>query len=525
MKTAVVLLAAALIGAPRLLRAQAPAVSVTLEPEHLAAGEATVLRITIAGSIRIKGTPDLALRNLQVESGPSIESHFEWINGRSSSETILVYRLRALKAGSASVGPVHITDSSDRTLESPQATAIVGAPNPRAGPVESAPASSDPALVARIDPARPYAGQQAIWNLYLLTRARATQGEIKSLPDFKGFWAEDLDREANASPQVWNIGGVLWRAYPMIRKAIFGNRPGTLPIGSARAVIAIRSELFDIFADSPFADSRPVERESPPAAVLCRPVPEVAGRLPVGTFTLRVSVDRPEIPAAGSCTVTAALTGDGRLTDVDPPDLAVAGARISEPESRLSLRRGGGRLTSTRTWQWVVTPEKAGTLTIPAIRISTFNPASGRVVESASAPIPLRAAGIPAPVEPTTLPTPPPRRLERSFPAPSVLVPVLIPVALLLLAIGYRLGRGRDQSEETALAVRAENPEAEVARMLDALQARALGRGGAGAGEVARLRDELARVAFSPQISSRDEALAHLDKEARRLAKRWRVRV
>ena len=531
------LLSCALFAALSVFAAELPPVTATLEPDRLAAGEMTILRITVEGSIRLKGAPDLALKNFQVESGPSIESRFEWINGHSSNQTILMYRLRAIKPGPASVGPVRIVDSLDRTLESPVASTTIGASPERTAPERSAPdrnglnagtISSDPQLIARLDPPRPYVGQQAIWTLFLVTRGRATQGEIKSLPDFKGFWAEDLDRESGGSPQVWNVGGILWRAYPMIRKAVFANRAGTLPIGDARAIIAIRSELFDIFADSPFSDSRPVERESPPITAQCRALPENAAHLPVGSFALKVSVDRPDVPPGGSFTVTAALTGDGRLADVAAPDLPLAGARASEPETRLSLRRTGGKVTAARSWQWVVTPEKSGPLSIPAIRISTFNPGSGRIVDATSAPITIHASGMPAstPPSPAPAPAPTPRRFERSLPLPAVLVPAVVSAALLILAVGYRLGRGRSRlvspAPESAFP---ERPEAGVERVLDALDTASRRRGSEAVAEVARLREELIRVAFSPQLSSRDEALGRLEEASRRLARRWRVRV
>jgi hypothetical protein len=213
---------------------------------------------------------------------------------------------------------------------------------------------------------------------------------------------------------------------------------------------------------------------------------------------------------------------------VNAPDLALAGAKTSEPEARLSLRRSGGKLTSIRTWQWVVTPEKAGPLSVPTIRIATFNPASGRIVDATSAPIMLRAAGIPAPPAPASAPVPaPPKRQERPFPTPSILVPVLIAAALLLLAIGYRLGRVRESERmlQTKPSETPQRPEASVERVLDALEVKARKQGEPALSEVQRLRTELARVAFSPQLSSRDEALGHLEEASRRLARRWRVRV
>ncbi|MGH9442888.1 MAG: BatD family protein [Thermoanaerobaculia bacterium] len=504
--------------------AEMPSLSAQLDPDRLAAGEMTSLSVTLNGSVRLKGSPDLALQNLEVVAGPSIENRFEWINGKSSNQTILVYRLRALRPGPASVGPVRVLDALGRTLEAPRVAAIVEKPGEKSVDSRTASISSDPALVARIEPAKAYTGQQMIWTLYLVTRGRATQGEIKSLPDFKGFWAEDLDREPNVQPQLWTLAGGNWHAYPMIRKALFADRPGTIPVAAARALIAIRSDFFDLFGDSPFSDSRPVERESAPMAAVVRPLPENAARFPVGAFTLKSSVDRQDVPPGGSFSVTASLSGDGRLADVPAPALTIAGARISEPEARLSIRRTSQRLLSTRTWQWVVTPEKPGAVTVPALRVSTFNPVTGRVAEVVSQPWEVVAAALPAPPEPAAAAAPSSPAVSRTpFPTPAVVIPALAVAGLMLLAIGYRLGRFRSAP---AAAERFEGtPEARMETILSALSQRAGQRGGQAPGEVASLRDELARVAFSPQLSSREEALAKLETRIRRLARRWKVRI
>jgi hypothetical protein len=503
--------------------AETPALSARLEPERLPAGGMTTLQIAISGNVRLKGSPDLALQNFQLVAGPSIENRFEWINGRSSSQTILIYHLRALKPGPASVGPIRISGAAGETLEAPQVTATVEKSGEPSGEARPGPVSSDPALVARLDPARPYAGQQAVWTLYLVTRGRATQGEIKSLPDFKGLWAEDLDRDPNVLPQVWNIAGTSWHAYPMIRKALFANRPGAISIGAARALIAVRADFFDVFGDSPFSESRPVEREAAPIAAVFRALPESGDRLPVGSFSLKSSVDRRDVAPGGSFSVTAVLSGDGRLADVAAPGLSIAGARISEPESRLSIRRSSQRLSSARSWQWVVTPEKPGILTVPAMRISTFNPVTGAVADVASPPMDVRTAGPLAPATPAAAPLLPAPAARSAFPSPAVLVPGIAAAALLLLAAGYRLGRARspgpgpDRPEGT--------PEERIGSMLGALAAKASRRGGTAPGEIARLRDELARIAYSPQLSSRDEALEGLEAETLRLAKRWKARI
>jgi len=491
----------------------APSASVTLEPNALAPGQMAILQIEVAGAFHLAKAPVLPLVNLETVAGPSLENRFEWINGRSSSRTLLVYRVRAGKAGRAGVGPIHLVDPAGRTITTaPLAINVGGA----ASDVEPAPAeTSDPALVSRIEPAAPYASQQAIWTLYLVTRGQATQGEIESLPDFRGFWVEDLERESNVTPKVWNLGGVLWRAYPMIRKALFPIRPGKLTIGPARARMAVRRLSFDFF-DSPFGDESPVERASTPLAIVCR-AKGAGPATPVGSFTLRDSLDRTHLPLGGAFAITAQLTGDGRLSEIPAPALAIPGARVSEPEARLTTRRAASRLSSTKTWQWVVTPDKPGEVVVPALSLPVFDPATSRLVTIASSP--LRAF-----VEPPVVPAAP------TLPPPAVAVPprraaagiaVAGAGALLLLLLGFWLGR-RGMASRFPADVEAIPESERLDRLLDDLEARAAGRGEEDRERVSAWRRRLQEIRFAPVFSSRDDAARALEEEIRDAAARWK---
>jgi hypothetical protein len=377
----------------------------------------------------------------------------------------------------------------------------------------------DPALVARLEPASPYVGQQAVWTLYLVTRGQATQGEVESLPDFRGFWAEDLERETNVSPKIWNIGGASWRAYPMIRKAVFPMRAGKVAIGPARARVAVRRVSFDFF-DSPFGDAPPTERASPSIWVTCRPKPG-ASDLPVGAFTLRDSLDRTRVPAGGTFSVTAQLSGDGRVTELSAPTLAIEGARVSEPESRLTIKRGPARLSSVKTWQWVVTAERPGTLVIPALSVPVLDPVAGRVVTVASAP--MGAVVEPAPAAPPPAISPPPSAAPKPAAIPSRAVAGAAGAGAALLALGFWLGRRR--APRTALSSPPPLPaEDHVDRLLDALQSAAIARGGEGAAEVAAWRRRLQEIRFAPVFSSRDDAMRALEDEICESAAKWGFR-
>jgi hypothetical protein len=278
---------------------------------------------------------------------------------------------------------------------------------------------------------------------------------------------------------------------------------------------------FDFF-DSPFGDAPPVERASGAVTVACRPKPGEPD-LPVGTLALKASLDRTKTSAGGAVTLTAQLSGDGRLAGVPPPPVEVPGARISEPESRLVIKRGAERLSCVRTWQWVVMPLAPGELAIPPLRVATFDPASGRRVELASAP--LRATVEPAVTVAAVLPppaaAPAPARADGSAPPRWLAVAGIAALAAGLVAVGFWAGRRRLPAAAPAEEGRALSPEERLGRLLDSVSDAASRRSGDAPARVAEWRRRLEEIRFAPILSSRQEAADALEREIREASARW----
>lgn len=517
-----------LLAASLALRAaEAPSVTASLDPERLPAGQIATLRVEVRGGFEPRSAPTPTLGGFELVAGPSIEHRFEWINGRTSNSTILLYRLRALRPGAATVGPLRFTDASGTSLETPALAATVDRPDSGGSPRLAA--ASDPTLVARLDPPSPLQGQQAVWTLYLVTRGEAAQAEIKTLPDFRGFWAEDLDREQNVTPRVWDVGGVAWRAYPLMRKALFAHRAGALTIGPARAVAALRPDLFDIFSSSPFGETASVERESAPLAVSCRPVAGGGTDLPVGNFALKASLDRREVATGESATLSAILSGDGRLNDVASPQLSTPGIRVSEPEAKLSWKRSGARLTSVRQWQWILTPERSGSLEIAPLVVDVLDPATARLKRVESSTLALVAiAPPPAVTAPAAGAGAPRGEADRNRPGlTAVPAAAAVLAAAALLAVGFTLGR-RKHARAVAEEAVSRHPSAEnrveayLGRIASSAQ---LGRRAAARDELQALRRRFEEIRFGPQLSSREEAARHLEEDVVRLARTLNIRL
>jgi hypothetical protein len=217
-----------------------------------------------------------------------------------------------------------------------------------------------------------------------------------------------------------------------------------------------------------FADDQAEERRSLVRAVEVRPLPP-AGQ-PEG-FSGAVARDLRIAWRIGSPTVRAGevleadlyLSGTGNLALWPAPgvgwpaDLRVYPDRVNEtPEWR------GGRLGGVRRIRYLVLPDSVGSVTLPAVRYSFFDPGAGRYREAAAAPVvvpvlpPARAGRVRqappwAPERPAALP----HRLAQDLAPALWLLVVLAPGASLLI----RSRRGRAPARAGHIAGGAERFE------------------------------------------------------------------
>ncbi len=186
----------------------------------------------------------------------------------------------------------------------------------------------------------------------------------------------------------------------------------------------------------------------------------------VGRFELRASVGTTEVKASEPVTLRITVKGDGDLDRVHLVGVATSGDWKTYPTtSTKEAAPPAGRL-GQKTFEQVLIPLHGGTLTIPSVVFSVFDPVAERYTTVETSPLELAVAGAseqaPAITSPaasdgvptavvrpdaTSLQTPSPSSLVES---PRSLALRLAPVlAALLAAAGVRLWRQRPDEERS----------------------------------------------------------------------------
>ncbi len=402
-------LALALVETPRAWAGPAPAaggvqLQVQLERGRVNVGEGVRYVIEIAlegrgGRAPEPELPDFSTMGIELK-GPmtSQGQSTSWINGQVTRRTTISYTyfLLPTKPGKFKL-PVHVKHNGAK-IRAPRIPVleVVGAAVPEeavaaSGADKPQEAPGDLFLWLRVDKPRPYVGEQVIYAIELYERlGRRVDISLTDPPGFQDFWTEEL----NVRPQrVEAVGGQRFRVHTILRRALFPQRAGELTIGRPQADVGIVADLF-----------RPVQRLRRVAGQALKlevqPLPaagQPAGFSPnnVGNFKITTEVDRAAVKQGEPLTLTLTITGTGNIKAIDPGEWpALPGMRRYDPKVELATYEGE-RVGGERRYEFLVIPEQAGALEIPAHRFSFFNPATERYQTVASRPIALEVTADP----------------------------------------------------------------------------------------------------------------------------------
>lgn len=471
-------------------------VAVELEQPKIQVGEGVEFTVQVelegdgGGEVPDPVLPDLAAMGLALAGPPSTfrstSSSFSFGTGRSTTSTsrttqTYVYTLLPSKPGRFEL-PVHVMNGKTKVAAPrvpvlevtgealPQEPVVPGADT---GPTQP---QGDLFLWTRIDKPSLYVGEQLTYTLEVYERLPFPNIQLRQLPGFQDFWSEQLPE---GGMRQESVAGTMYRVHPGLRRALFPQRAGQLTISPAEVGVGMRRRV-----------------AGRPAVIEVKPLPAgaPAGFSPnnVGLYTIAATVDRKTFKAGEPFTLTLTIRGTGNIRVIDPgawPDLP--GLRRYDPKIDTQVTIGA-QIGGTRTYAFLVIPERGGKLTIPAHVFHFFDPAAGAYQTAKTAPIELVVEGdpgaAPAPAgEPAPGPAAPAQAAEeegilapivaapalpRANPTPAWLTPgrwawgmAAVPVALSLGTAGRALWRrfGPDDRSRAA-AARAARQRALLAR-------------------------------------------------------------
>lgn len=225
---------------------------------------------------------------------------------------------------------------------------------------------------AEVSTAKPYLNAPLTYTFrYLYTAVLPTQASpTPQLPTFPDFLVEELPP---MSPQTQRIRGKTFWVQEQVRR-LYPQRTGQIVIEPATLLLPI-----------------PRGRKTLKTNLLkltVQPLPEVGKPTQftgaVGEYQISAQVDRSAIEAGRALTLSLQISGRGSMQTVTAPKLpAIPGVVVNGP----NLVEGS--VPTTQTYAYVLIPARSGTLRIPAIAYTYFDPSRAVYATAQTTPIPV----------------------------------------------------------------------------------------------------------------------------------------
>lgn len=376
-----------------------------IQPEQGAsAGQPIQLVVLVEGltTPRIMPPQIVGLKNLRVVGGPNTRLNSVWRNGRTSVTYQLVYSLLPESEGRAEIPALSLQLDSRIYQTEPirlevgkAAPGMARPPGPAATPREAEPGErGDIILEADLGASEVWVGQPVLLSVTLYTAERLSNASFTQQPALDNFWVEELEVEPDAESHWSTRGGRRYLAYPALRKLLVPQTSGEFEIGPFEMQMQARlsggGDIFDFFS---LGRGRTIARRSQPLKLRVKPLPaqgrpqDFSGA--VGSYSLRVALDRQESEVNDAVALKATVEGEGFLKLAQAPHLeAPPEIKVLDPKVSESFRTTGGRMVSRKAWEWVIVPLEQGELRLPELRFDYFDPREGRY-ETARAEAPL----------------------------------------------------------------------------------------------------------------------------------------
>ena len=310
------------------------------------------------------------------------------INGQVSSSVDYNYLLLPKKTGTFEIGPATITHQG-KTISSRAITLKIGSAN-------SQPQSEkDLFITTSVSTKTPYVNEQIIYTFRLFRRVKIANASLEN-PSFEGFRVEPLGEEQQYETVINGKTYVVTQ----IKQALFPTREGRIEIGSAKLQcdVAVRSRRQRGFFDDSFfgfSQTKPQVLQAPSLELNVKPLPP-EGRTPlfsglVGTFNLETSVSKKQLEVGDTTTLAITIRGTGNIKDAQAPEFpSLPYFKVYDDQPTLTVDTSGDAYGGTLTIKKALVPLEEGTLTVPLLTFTYFNPESGKYELCKSSPLTLQ---------------------------------------------------------------------------------------------------------------------------------------
>ena len=338
-----------------------------------------------------------SFENFMILSGPSQSTSIQIINGAQSASLTYSFIVQAKSVGNFTIGSASIIQGNETFESKPIKISVVkGKDKPQQKQNDSQISYDEIAknlfIRATVDKTKAYKGEQITVVYKLYTRLSiAAQMSISKLPQYQGFWAEELETQSNITFKTEVIKGKQYRVGVLKKVALFPTQTGKLEVTPFELTVPVQIQkqrsksIWDDFFGDPFGRSETIEfdAKSNIVKVDVQPLPSGAPESfngAVGDFSFKAELNNTTTKSNEPLTLNVSVSGSGNIKLIDMPDINFPnGFEQYEPKIKEQINRKG-RINGSKSGEYLFVPRIVGLREIPPIEFSYFNPAKKKYI-------------------------------------------------------------------------------------------------------------------------------------------------
>jgi len=367
-------------------------------PNVVKVGEQFRLNYVVNAKPSSFGAPEIS--NFYVLSGPnqSTSQSIQIINGRRTSSVTITYSyyLQATGEGDFTIpAATAVVENKNYTSNTVKIEVITGE-NPAGATQPSTSQTQQPQdidvsedLFVRILSNRKniYRGEYIIVTIKLYTRLSITGFGESEMPDFQGFWTQDIESPTQLNLVRENVNGKIFNTAVIKKVILFPQKTGEIIIDPFKLETYIRQQTnrprspFDDFFGNSYSNVvKPLVSNTAKIQVKDLPsgAPEgFAGA--VGNLAIKAEIDKQEAVTNDALTFKVIVSGNGNVQLIDaprinfPPDF-----ETYDPKIQTNVTNSVNGQSGSKTFEYLLIPRHAGNFRIPQVTLNSFEPKSGQ---------------------------------------------------------------------------------------------------------------------------------------------------
>jgi len=398
--------------------------STVIDEKEVGKGDYIQVQYIVENASTVESLTPPAFKGFTVVSGPMQQNGMSIINGAVSKYEGITYVLKPLATGKFVIGGATAVVDGKQVRSSSVTVTVTNAPpkpsnisnNPFFGlsvpeeapevneeyilrKGESAAEKIKNNLLVKLDVSKTscYVGEPIVATYKLYSRVRS-ESRVTKRPSLSQFSVYDMVQPEANNPSVEKLNGKLFTTHIIRKVQLYPLQDGSFdldPLEVDNTVSFLRMEndnsnkismqqLMNDYMNG-VSDGKLEEQQvslaSKPVTITVKPLPLTGKPFSfdgaVGKFTISASIPKMQIAAGETAALQVILKGQGNMTLINAPQIQwPTGTEGYEPTVKESLDKTIAPISGSKLFEYTFTAKQAGTVVIPPIEFSYFDPAA-----------------------------------------------------------------------------------------------------------------------------------------------------